>query len=68
MSRTGYLFARPSALHGAARVFDLWGTHDEYNLSDSPDHDLAIAVLHDWLAMEEDAWAILEVAPTTGLE
>lgn len=65
MSRTGYLFARPSAPRGAARVFDLWGAHDECNLSDSPDQDLAVALLQDWLTMEEDASAILGVTPTS---
>ncbi len=51
---TGYLFATPSALQGAARVFDAWGTYDDYNLSDSPEHDVALGFAQDWLSLEDD--------------
>ncbi len=53
--RTGYLFAQPSALHGAARVFDLWSVYDEYNISESREADVLVAILQDWLALEDDA-------------
>ncbi len=57
--RTGYLFAAPSGLHGAARIFDYWGVYDDYNLSDEPENDLLLAIFQDWLTMEEDAHAAL---------
>lgn len=60
--RTGYLFAAPSGLHGAARVFDFWGTYDRYNFEDSPERDLIVAILQDWLALEDDARAVLAAA------
>ncbi len=61
--RTGYLFATPSSLHGAARVFDFWGVYDEYNLDESPDRDLATAVLQDWLVLADDAAGLLTPTP-----
>ena len=61
--RTGYMFAAPSGLHGAARIFDFWGVYDDYNLSDEPEHDLMTAILQDWLTMEEDAHAALMTSP-----
>jgi len=53
--RTAYLFAQPSALHGAARTFDFWGVYDVYNTSQSSTSADILAVLQDWLAVEEDA-------------
>lgn len=55
--RTRYLFATPSALQGAARVFDAWGTYDRYNLSDEPEDDVAFGFVQDWLSLEDDVGA-----------
>ncbi len=53
-TRTGFLFATPSALHGAARIFDAWGTYDDYNLGDPLEHDVALGFAQDWLSLEDD--------------
>lgn len=55
--RTGFLFATPSTLHGAARVFDAWGLYDDYNLGESLEHGVALGFLQDWLSLEDDAHA-----------
>ena len=57
--RTGYLFAQPSALQGAARVFDFWGVYDAYNMTPVPESDVILAILQDWLALEDDARGVL---------
>jgi hypothetical protein len=46
-----YLFARPSFLSGAARVFDLGGTFDFYNISPSGQVANARGIWSDWLAV-----------------
>ena len=56
-SRTGFLFATPSALHGAARAFDAWGLYDDYNLGDTLEHGVALGFVQDWLSLEDDARA-----------
>lgn len=58
-SRTGFLFARPGALQGAARVFDAWGVYDDYNLCDSTEHGVAVGFVQDWLSLEEDIFESL---------
>ena len=57
--RTGYLFATPSALDGAARVFDAWGLYDDYNLGDTLEHGVALGFMQDWLSLEDDVRAVL---------
>ena len=56
--RTGYLFAEPNALQGAARVFDAWGLYDDYNLGDTLEHGVAIGFMQDWLSLEDDVRAV----------
>ncbi len=53
--RTSYLFARPRALHGVARIFDILGVYDSYNTSPTPHDADILAVFQDWLAVEDDA-------------
>ncbi len=55
---TTFLFARPSALEGIARIADIFGTLNEYNRSSNPD---AIAIRNDWRAVGQD----IEIATAT---
>ncbi len=48
---TTFLFARPSALEGIARLADFFGALDEYNRSANAD---AIAIRNDWRAIGRD--------------
>ena len=48
---TAFLFARPSALEGVARLMDFIGALNEYNRSVDPD---AIAIRNDWRAVGDD--------------
>lgn len=43
-----FLFAQPSAASGVARVLDLWGLFDNYNVSRSGRHADARAMYNDW--------------------
>lgn len=54
MNLTHYLYAVPSFWSGVARTFDLFGTTDEYNQSESPAEANAAALDSDW-AMVNDA-------------
>lgn len=56
-TRAGYLFATPSALHGAARAFDASGLYDDYNLGDTLEHGVALGFVQDWLSLEDDVRA-----------
>jgi len=58
--RSTFLFARPRALHGVARLFDFLGTYDSYNMSSSPQEADLLAVFQDWLAVEDDARKVLD--------
>ena len=40
-------------------MFDGWGVYDTYNFSESPDHDVAVGFVQDWLSFEDDARASL---------
>ena len=66
--RTSYLYARPRALHGVARVFDFMGVYDSYNTSPTPQEADILAVLQDWLAVEEDARRVLTAHLPTNIE
>jgi hypothetical protein len=63
------LFAVPSYLSGAARVFDFMGFFDAYNVSPTPKEADARATLADWRAVGEDiCWAMSrEPAPAAEL-
>lgn len=66
--RTSYLFARPRALHGVARVFDFFGVYDSYNTSPTPHEADILAVFQDWLAVEDDAKHVVGTPSASGLE
>jgi hypothetical protein len=53
-NRTGVLFARPSFLEGFARLFDLGGTLNRYNISESPEEADVRALRADWEAVGDD--------------
>lgn len=56
---SGFLFAKPSLLSGAARVLDWMGHFDSYNLSRSAKETDARATYADWRAVGNDlAWAM----------
>jgi hypothetical protein len=55
----GILYAEPSYLSGAARVLDLMGAFDEYNVSDSGDEADRLALRSDWLMLGCDFRAAL---------
>lgn len=46
--RTDFLFARSSFLSGVARVLDMFGTFDRYNVSRTPEEADAHAIASDW--------------------
>lgn len=52
--KTDFLFAQPSLVSGAARVFDLWGQFDEYNRSETPAEADARALAADWMLVGQD--------------
>lgn len=54
MGRTDFLFARPSFLNGAARVFDIGGTLNVYNESPSTKIADLRALRSDWEVVGRD--------------
>lgn len=56
MTRSDFLFVRPSLRRGVARLVDLGGTLDDsaYNVSDTPDEADAKALASDWQAVADD--------------
>ncbi len=50
------LFARPSALCGAASIIDIGGTLVRYVESNSPGQADTLALWSDWLAVGDDIW------------
>jgi hypothetical protein len=52
--QSGFLFADPSFMSGAARVIDLWGQFDDYNGSDTTAEADAKALAADWLVVGQD--------------
>lgn len=48
---TTFLFARPSAMEGIARLADFFGALNEYNRSSDPD---GTAIRNDWRAVGRD--------------
>ena len=53
---TSFLFARPSFTEGLARVLDVGGTLNVYNVSPTPDSADYRAIKADWLATGSDIW------------
>jgi hypothetical protein len=62
---TDYLFAQPSFLSGAARVFDMGATLDDYNTSPTGEYADAVALLNDFRAIGSDLVAAMGEAETT---
>lgn len=60
--KSDFLFAQPSFASGAARVLDLWGQLDGYNISPSPAEADAKALAADWLVVGQDIYEALEQA------
>ena len=61
--QTDFLFAKPSALAGAARLVDLSGLFDDYNRSQEAGGADVKALLSDWYIVGQDLkYAIKEVA------
>ena len=52
--KTDFLFAQPSFASGAARVLDLWGSFDDYNISESPLEADGKAIASDWLIVGQE--------------
>ena len=52
--KSDFLFAQPSFASGAARVLDLWGQFDVYNVSATPTEADANAIAADWFVVGQD--------------
>ncbi len=52
--KSDLIFARPSFGSGAARVFDLFGQFDEYNISATTLEADEKAIAADWLIVGQD--------------
>ena len=52
--KSDFLFAQPSFTSGAARVLDLWGRFDEYNISATPEEADTAAIASDWIIVGQD--------------
>ena len=61
MNRSFFLFARPSFMGGAARLFDFTGTLNIYNISVTGELADARAFQEDWKAIGDDMRAALEI-------
>jgi len=55
-----YLFSKPSAITGAARLLDFWGQFDAYNRSSTPMEADAKALYADWRTVGEQLWEAYE--------
>jgi hypothetical protein len=63
MSRTDFLFARPSFMEGFARIVDFGGSLNEYNSSQSHEEADAMAIQKDFAVVGNDIWsAVTEYA------
>lgn len=58
--RTDFLFARSSFLSGVARVLDMFGTFDRYNVSRTPEEADARAIASDWQIVGYDMRAAVQ--------
>lgn len=55
-----FLFARPGFIGGMARVFDLFGLLNTYNISTTPLEADYKAIRSDWKAVGSDMWSAVE--------
>lgn len=58
--KTDFLFAHPSFASGVARVLDLWGSFDDYNISETPLEADGKAIAADWLIVGQDLCDAIE--------
>jgi hypothetical protein len=64
-ARSGFLYATPSFISGAARVLDLYGTFDKYNSSATEREADYKAIWADWSVVGHDIFdAMRQVADT----
>ena len=61
--QTDFLVARPSFWTGAARVLDLFGLFDRYNISRTPFEADARALYSDWSIIGQDIRQAMEGTP-----
>ncbi len=59
---TDFLAAKPSLLSGVARLYDLFGTFDDYNESSSPGEADARAANSDWNMTLQDFRGAVDAA------
>jgi hypothetical protein len=52
--KSDFLFAQPSFASGAARVLDLWGVLDDYNISSTTLDADGKAIAADWIIVGQD--------------
>jgi len=52
--KSDFLFAQPSFASGAARVLDLWGVLDDYNISPTTLEADEKAIAADWIIVGQD--------------
>jgi hypothetical protein len=52
--KSDFLFADPSFVSGAARLFDWWGLYDTYNVSRNGQEADAKAMFSDWRIVGQD--------------
>lgn len=52
--KSGFLYADPSFLSGAARTLDLHGLYDAYNMSSTPSEADTRALAADWIVVGQD--------------
>lgn len=57
--RSDFLFANPSLVSGAARLFDWYGLYDLYNSSSTPFEADYKALLSDWFMVGDDLYAAM---------
>lgn len=65
--RTDFLFARPTLLEGAARIFDFAGTMTQYNVSPSGEIADLIALWMDWAVIGNDLRGAMNMVGGDGL-
>ena len=52
--RSDFLFPMPSALSGMARILDIGGAYNSYNLSATPEDADCKAIYSDWAIVVQD--------------